>query len=246
MTKNREIILSLFGKKINELNFLPIQIDEAISCSKKYLFERHPNSHTAILYGSTITNRTRELSDIDLLIIREDVIAPIREQKILDGRLIQATIVSNNVLLSNMYMSQSHSNPYYLDVVATGYPILGDERQIKLLKSISKSLYETGAIKLQKPALERLKTKIANRIIDILKSDCIYEKTIFSQDLLRAFFEFTIKLNQGWFGSDKYNIIELKNIMKDEFDKLMDLFSVASRNNEYYDFIQFLFVLEEI
>ena len=141
---------------------------ELIEITKEILANRYPNASVIFLAGSIVRGEGTPFSDLDLVVIFNELPNPYRESFCYRGRPVEAFVHDPETL---NYFLHNHDRPSGLPVIAQmvveGIEVPASSDLSQSLKQLAASLIEMGPPKLSEEEVHSLRYTVTNLVDDI-------------------------------------------------------------------------------
>lgn len=171
---------------------------------EKLINERYPNAKAIFWAGSTAKNQATSTSDIDLVIIFEELDHAYREAFIYENTPIDAFIHDPETL--NYFFSAIEAKdgrPALIQMILNGREVLGVSNFSNTIKELAQKAFETGPKKWSKEEIDRERFLITD-ILDDIKSPKTKDEQMFSAiHLFEPLIQFYFRSQGKWAASGK-------------------------------------------
>lgn len=184
--------------------------ENAIEAAKKFVEYYFPKAQAAMLGGSVAREENNENSDLDIIIITDEVITPFRQSYVEFGWNIEAFVFDNKNYMDYFEKDARRKRPSLPNMVMESI-VLKENQIIKIMKKQAKSLIEKGPEKLSKEEIRDYRYEITNLLDDFEAEEDYYKNLFIVSELIEKLKQFTLLINGYWDSRGKYNVKALNN-----------------------------------
>ena len=201
--------------------------EKPIEAANKFVEYYFPKAQASMLAGSVAREEHNDKSDLDIIVITDEVETPFRQSYVEFGWNIEAFVFNNKNYMDFFEKDARRKRPSLPNMVIESI-VLKDDQIIKIMKKQAKSLLQKGPEKLSENEIRDFRYEITN-LLDDLEGETDYFKNLFIvSELVEKLKQFTLLVNGYWDSKGKYNVKSLNN-----FDEqIAGIFLMAME--EYY------------
>ncbi|SDC37499.1 nucleotidyltransferase domain-containing protein [Geotoga petraea] len=201
--------------------------EKPIEAAKKFVEYYFPKAQAAMLAGSVARQEYNDNSDLNIIVITDEVDTPYRQSYAEFGWNIEAFVFNNKNYMDFFEKDARRKRPSLPNMILESI-ILKDNQIINIMKKQAKSLLKKGPEELTLDEIRDFRYEITN-LLDDFEGEEDYFKNLFTvSELIEKLKQFTLLVNGYWDSKGKYNAKALKN-----FDEqIADIFLMAME--EYY------------
>lgn len=201
--------------------------EKPIEAANKFVEFYFPKAQAAILAGSAAREEHNDKSDLDIIVITDEVETPFRQSYVEFGWNIEAFVFNNKNYMDFFEKDARRKRPSLPNMVLESI-ILKDDQIINIMKEQAKSLLQKGPEKLSEEEIRDFRYEITN-LLDDFEGETDYFKNLFIvSELVEKLKQFTLLVNGYWDSKGKYNVKALN-----KFDEqIAGIFLMAME--EYY------------
>jgi len=201
--------------------------EKPIEAANKFVEYYFPKAKAAMLGGSVAREEHNDKSDLDIIIITDEVDTPFRQSYIEFGWNIEAFVFNNKNYMDFFEKDARRKRPSLPNMVLESI-VLKDNQIIGIMKKQAKSLLEKGPEKINKEEIRDYRYEITNLLDDFEGEEEYFKNLFIVANLVEKLKQFTLLSNGFWDSRGKYNVKALY-----EFDEqIANIFLMAME--EYY------------
>ncbi len=190
--------------------------------------ERFIEAKAFILAGSIVRGESTPTSDLDIVIIYEDLKSAYRESFIYEGVMVEVFVHDLSSLKYFMYeFDYEDGVPSMASMILEGIPISGETDFVKELKHLAKDYMDKGPKESNDKIIRGLRYSITNLIDDLADSRNRHEQIATACRLYEEVANLYFSVNRFWKGKAKSTV---RAMMK--YDPLF-----AQRYNDSFDLL---------
>lgn len=173
--------------------------------------ECYPNAKAIFWAGSTAKNQATSTSDVDLVIIFEELDHAYREAFIYEDTPIDAFMHDPKTLSYFFdYIEAKDGRPALIQMIANGIEVLGVDNFSNEIKSLAQKAFEAGPKKWNKEEIDKERFLITDILDDIKSPKTKDEQMVSAVHLFEPLIQFYFRSQGKWSASGK-SLIRLFN-----------------------------------
>lgn len=177
---------------------------DPIDTARRFVEERFPNAHVALVGGSVIRGEATSTSDLDIVLIDDQEDAPLRASYVYEDWPIEVFVHTEESLPEWIAKDGKRQRPSMAMMVAESVPIRGNEVLVDRMKEIARALLEHGPERLTPEGLEDWRYSLTDLLDDFLGADDLNEGMFVANDLAVEIANLSLLLHGRWLGSGKW------------------------------------------
>tara|TARA_R110000868_G_scaffold399062_1_gene672640 strand:- start:7123 stop:7899 length:777 start_codon:yes stop_codon:yes gene_type:complete len=162
-----------------------LAFEDACKVSLRYVAERHPDASCAFITGSYSSGNPTASSDVDLFVLNEEAIAPLREALILDRYPLQITVLSTYGLHEWLKESSTFNLMGPLHAMRNAKYIFGSHETFSRLEDVAEQIFNSTDKPLERE-IRYFKTSLLCSYIKLPRLCCMLDRTDNLITLIRA------------------------------------------------------------
>lgn len=186
--------------------------EQAIAIAQRYVASRHPSAVFAAIYGSATRNQLEELSDMDVLVVRPDSPLLLKEQVLVNSRMVQALMVSSDVLHRAIASTRTTFNSFFPNILAESRLIYGDHTSYEAAKRQATESLAAGLGTMRRSRLGKPKSSAASQILKLMRLTDKVELKYRMIMLVQATQEFILLHHGAWLGDASFRLDQLREV----------------------------------
>ncbi|WP_226674594.1 nucleotidyltransferase domain-containing protein [Rossellomorea aquimaris] len=203
----------------------------AIDAAKKFIESHFPTSQAAILAGSVVRGEETSTSDLDIVVIHEQIPSEYRESLIEFGWPIEVFVHNQHTIRQYFQSDCERARPSLPRMVAEGIPLI-KHPVITALKQEANSLLRDGPPNWSLQTIERKRYFLTDALDDFIGSTNRGESLCIANTIGESLHEFVLRTNGHWVGSSKWIIRALKEYDLQFASEYVDAFEQFYRKDE--------------
>lgn len=203
----------------------------AIDAAKKFIESHFPTSQAAILAGSVVRGEETSTSDLDIVVIHEQIPFEYRESLIQFGWPIEVFVHNQQTIRQYFQSDCERARPSLPRMVAEGIPLI-KHPVITALKQEANSLLRDGPPSWSLQTIENKRYFLTDALDDFIGSTNRGESLCIANTIGESLHEFVLRTNGHWVGSSKWIIRALKEYDQQFASEYVDAFEQFYRKDE--------------
>lgn len=184
----------------------------AIEAATLFIQDHFPFCQAALLGGSVVRGEETSTSDLDIVVLLEDLTSEYRESLIAHGWPIEVFVHNSETIRHYFEMDRKRARPSLPRMVSEGIPIL-DHPIIPVLKEEANKLLRDGPPIWAPETVNMKRYFLSDAIDDFIGSPHRGESLFIANSIAESLHEFVLRTNGHWIGKSKWIIRALN-----EFD----------------------------
>jgi len=183
--------------------------------------ERYPSAVAAILGGSAVRGEGSETSDLDLLVVIDELAAPYRESFVSHGWPVEAFV--NNPSSYRFFFEQNirRRRPSLPQMCAEGVVLVDDMGVGAHIKEEAEALVAAGPAPLSTDELDSVRYRVTDLLDDFIGARTMPETYFTATELVLAASDLLLGTRGRWLASSKWIDREIRRLDKDLADRLV-------------------------
>lgn len=173
-----------------------------IQVTKEILQEKYPDAEFAFLAGSLVRGEATAFSDLDIVIIYQDLPNAFRESFYFDGFPIEAFVHTPETLNYFFEMDAESGIPSLPQMISEGIEVPNKTDLSEKLKNLAKEVLENPPIA-SSEKLKRMRYAITDLVNDLRDPRSKEELTGTATELYNTLADFYLRSNGFWSGQNK-------------------------------------------
>jgi hypothetical protein len=182
---------------------------EPASAAKLFTEENFSASAIVILGGSVVRGETSSTSDLDIVVIDEEIRSAYRESFYAYDWPIEVFVHNEETLYQYFMKDCERARPSLPRMVAEGI-IIQDNGKSSTFKAAAEKLLSAGPQEWNPPTITLKRYLLTDLLDDFVGSEHHGESIFIAGSLAEALHEFVLRTNQRWIGSSKWIVRALK------------------------------------
>lgn len=203
----------------------------AMEASKKFVLETFPTCTGALLSGSVVRGEETSTSDLDIVIIDENLSSEYRKSFISHGWPIEVFVHNHETILHYFEKDCQRARPSLPRMVHEGIPIIYHPI-IDTLKGEAEKRLQGGPPKWSSEMMDMKRYFITDALDDFIGSTDRGECIFIAGSIGESLHEFVLRTHDHWIGSSKWIVKALKEYDESFAEEYVLAFDQFFRNGE--------------
>ncbi|MGX1264368.1 hypothetical protein RKD55_002172 [Rossellomorea marisflavi] len=204
-------------------------IERAHHSAKELILERFPSCDSAVLSGSVVRGQETVTSDLDIIVISNELASSYRESLIWQGWPVELFVHNTTGILEFFKDDCLRGRPSLPRMMAEGLPLKSNQT-LDSLKATANRMLSAGPETWDKDTIDRKRYFLTDALDDFEGGNDRGEGMFIAGHLADLLHEFVLRTNGCWIGSSKWILRALK-----EFDHEYAL-RFANAFDSYYQY----------
>lgn len=196
---------------------------EALDTARDIILQQYPNCDAAVLAGSVVRGQETPTSDLDLVIIDNNIMSSYRESFIENGWPVEAFVHNERSYQQFVEDDLKRARPSLPWMIAEGI-VLKDTGILNALKEQAATQLEDGPEQWTVSTIDFKRYFITDGLDDFTGSGERAEQIFIAGSLAELLAEFVLRINGQWIGTSKWTVRALRNWDSEFADRFVDSF----------------------
>ncbi|WP_445509332.1 nucleotidyltransferase domain-containing protein [Rossellomorea marisflavi] len=184
-------------------------LERAFHSAKELILDRFPSCHAALLSGSVIRGQETATSDLDIIVIHNELASSYRESLIWQGWPVELFVHNSTGILDFFKDDCLRGRPSLPRMIAEGLPLKSNQT-LDSLKVIANRLLSAGPESWDEDTIDRKRYFLTDALDDFNGCNDRGEGLFIAGHLAELLHEFVLRTNGCWIGSSKWIVRALK------------------------------------
>jgi hypothetical protein len=203
----------------------------AIEAAKRFVLENFPTCQAALLGGSIVRGEETPTSDLDIVVLDEQLPTEYRESFIGHGWPIEV-FVHNQVTIRRYFQSDcNRARPSLPRMVSEGIPLV-NHPILPILKKEANTILRDGPPRWAAETITLKRYFLSDALEDFIGSTDRGESIFIANSIGESLHEFVLRVNGRWIGSSKWIVRALKEYDPHFADEYIDAFEQFYRSDD--------------
>lgn len=218
----------------------PVTSQDAQRIVSHHVAMHYNNPSLVLMYGSVAKGKQHNLSDIDIMVFSEAVQSALREQVVVDQRMLQISVMSTSIAILKLNASRGAENAFFPMTLMDSVFLGGDPSLHGLLKRMAAATLEyikrSGGTQTNRQTV----SKIANSILSLDR--CQDERTYYFlvEQLAGRFREFVLKKHGCFGGQTSIEVAMCASMLGDRSERYDICYLKAIKDRDHADLVEFI------
>jgi hypothetical protein len=209
----------------------------AIEAAKLFILEHFPTCQAAMLGGSVVRGEETSTSDLDIVVIDEEIPSEYRESLIAHGWPIEVFVHNQETIRLYFQSDYARARPSLPRMVSEGIPLV-DHPTIHTLKKEADIILRDGPPSWSAQTIHMKRYFLTDALEDFIGSTNRGESIFIANSLGESLHEFVLRTNDHWIGSSKWIVRALKEYDQQFAKKYVNAFEKFYRKDDKKDVVR--------
>lgn len=211
-----------------------------MEAAQSIITSQFPNCDVALLGGSVVRGEATKTSDLDIVIVDQNLPSCYRESFYSNGWPVEVFVHNFETCKTFFKMDCDRGRPSLPQLVSEGIVLKGENEIVEKLKREANDLLNKGPAKWTEEMMKQKRYFITDTLDDLIGASKREEELFIANLLADLLHEYILRVNGKWLGSSKWFIRVLRKYDEHYADQFVEAFDHFYTTGEKRNLITFV------